>query len=71
MIPFIQKVREMDLEKMPGISETLDWANAMILLQFNSLDYNVVEKTLGAFIKDADDIHKFRTEGIKTILSNM
>ncbi len=68
---FIQKVREMDLEKMPGISETLDWANAMILLQFNSLDYNVVEKTLGAFIKDADDIHKFRTEGIKTILSNM
>lgn len=68
---FIQKVREMDLEKMPGISETLDWANAMILLQFNSLDYNVVEKTLGTFIKDADDIHKFRTEGIKTILSNM
>ncbi len=68
---FIQKVREMDLEKTPGISETLDWASAMILLQFNSLDYNVVEKTLGVFIKDADDIQKFRTEGIKAILSDI
>ena len=68
---FVENAREVGLEKAPGISETLDWARAMVILHFDHLDRDAIEQTLGALIKDADDLDRFRREGIAEIMSKM
>ena len=68
---FVETTREIGLEKVPGISETLDWARAMLILHLDHLDRTAVEQTLGALIKDADDLETFRREGIEAILSTI
>ena len=67
---FVESVRDLGLEKVPGISETLDWARAMVILHLDHLDREAVEQTLGALIKDVDDLERFRREGIDAILSS-
>jgi hypothetical protein len=47
--------------KKPGISETLDWAEALLKLNRNILDEETVEKTLGCILKYREDIQKFKT----------
>ena len=66
---FVQDVREVGLDKAPGVSETLDWARGMVLLNHDSLDRESVEQTLGALIKDADDMERFRSGALDAILS--
>ncbi len=66
---FVDNARESELEKAPGISETLDWAKAMVILHYDRLDRDAVERTLGALIKDADDMDKFRAETIEKIIA--
>ena len=68
---FVENAREIGLEKVPGISETLDWARAMLVLHLDHLDHQSVERTLGALIKDADDLERFRREGIDAILQTL
>jgi MoxR-like ATPase len=68
---FVESAREMGLEKVPGISETLDWARAMVVLHLDHLDREAVERTLGALIKDADDLETFRQKAIVEILSKI
>ncbi len=68
---FVENAREIGLEKVPGISETLDWARAMLVLHLDHLDHQSVERTMGALIKDADDLERFRTEGIDAILQKL
>ena len=68
---FVETTREIGLEKVPGISETLDWARAMVILHLDHLDRGAVEQTLGALIKDADDLETFRREGIEAILGTI
>ena len=68
---FVENAREIGLEKVPGISETLDWARAMLVLHLDHLDHQTVERTLGALIKDADDLERFRREGIDAILQKL
>ena len=58
---FMQNLRQEDLMKKPGISETLDWAQALIRLQRNFLDENTVEQTLGCILKYREDIQKFKS----------
>lgn len=53
---FMQEVRQMRLEKVPGIAETLDWAMALSALHIDHLDKSVVESTLGIVLKDWQDI---------------
>ena len=65
---FVERAREIGLEKNPSISETLDWAKAMVVLH---LDHDAVERTLGAIIKDADDLERFRRDAIDEIISKM
>ena len=71
MCRFVQGVREIGLEKVPGISETLDWATAMLVLHLDNLDHETVQRTLGALIKDADDLERFRAEAIEEMLSKI
>ena len=68
---FVRGAREFGLEKVPGISETLDWANAMILLNYDNLEPDIIAQTLGALVKDADDLERFRTEAIEPIMQSV
>lgn len=52
----VRAVRELDLKKVPSISETLDWAKALILLNIKSLDAKTVESTLNFILKYQSDI---------------
>ena len=53
---FMQEVRKMRLQKVPGIAETLDWAMALAALHIDHLDKKIVEDTLGLVLKDWQDI---------------
>jgi hypothetical protein len=58
---FMQNIRKEDLLKKPGVSETLDWAEALLKLHHNVLDEETVEQTLGCILKYREDIQKFRS----------
>jgi MoxR-like ATPase len=57
---FMQKLRTVDFLKKPGISETLDWAQALITMQKQSIDPDVVAETLGCIFKYQEDINRFK-----------
>jgi len=59
---FMQKARTVDFLKKPGVSETLDWGRALMMLQRPYLDESVVLETLGCFLKYQDDIKRFKEE---------
>jgi len=52
---FMQEVRKLRLDKIPGTAETLDWASALTALHIDHLDKEVVSQTLGLVIKDWQD----------------
>jgi len=58
IVAFVQKLRELDLYKNPGIAETIDWAEALTALDAVSLDKQSVNDTLGALLKYQDDISR-------------
>jgi MoxR-like ATPase len=58
---FMQNIRKADLLKHPGVSETLDWAAALLKLHCDVLDEATVEQTLGCIFKYREDIEKFKT----------
>jgi len=53
---FMEEIRKQKLEKVPGVAETLDWAKALVALNRNHLDVDVVEETLGVIFKNWTDI---------------
>ncbi len=55
---FMQELRQMKLEKTPGVSETIDWARALASMHLKHLDKQLVEDTLGVVLKDWQDIRK-------------
>ncbi len=57
---FMQALRQMKLEKVPGIAETLDWARALAAMHIEHLDKNLVESTLGVILKDWQDLRHTR-----------
>jgi MoxR-like ATPase len=63
---FMETVRTLRLAKVPGVAETLDWAQALATLHADHLDDEVVTETLGCVLKDADDIKRFRAEVART-----
>ena len=62
IVSFVQEIREMDLKKVPAVSETLDWAKALILLNVHSLESNIVRSTLNVLLKFQDDIEHIESE---------
>ena len=68
---FVQKVRKADLYKVPGVAETLDWAEALWALDQTQLDPEVVDNTLGALLKYQDDVLKIRGTETRTILDEL
>jgi MoxR-like ATPase len=63
---FMESLRRMRLAKTPGVAETLDWAQALATLHADHLDEALVSETVGAVLKDADDIKRFRAELAKS-----
>ena len=55
----IQSTRTMGLSKIPGVAETLDWANALVSLQATDLNDEITAETIGCFLKDETDIATF------------
>ena len=58
----IQATRSMSLSKIPGVAETLDWANTLVALQAPELNEEIVAETLGCFLKDESDVAAFKAE---------
>src|SRR3954447_5211028 len=56
MVSFIHEVRTLDLKKLPSVSETIDWARVLVLLQASELDTDIVKDTLNVLLKYEADI---------------
>ena len=59
---FMETVRTIRLSKVPGVAETLDWAQALSSLHADHLDEALVTETLGCVVKDADDVKRLKRE---------
>jgi MoxR-like ATPase len=59
---FMESLRTVRLAKLPGVAETLDWAQALTSLHADHLDADLVLETLGCVLKDPDDIKRVRKE---------
>lgn len=57
---FMQEVRQMRLEKVPGVAETLDWATALAEMHFDHLEPQLIESTLGVVLKDWKDMRQMQ-----------
>jgi MoxR-like ATPase len=60
IVAFVQKLRGEDLFKLPGVAETIDWANALSYLNQHELSPEAVDETLGVLLKYQDDIAKIK-----------
>jgi MoxR-like ATPase len=58
IVAFVQKLRKMDLFKLPGVAETIDWAHALTQLDVLALSPEAINDTLGVLLKYQDDIVK-------------
>jgi MoxR-like ATPase len=67
----VQELRGLELYKVPGVSETLDWVRAIVVLDRQALDPAAVEQTLGVVLKAKDDIDTVRGERLAGILSRV
>ena len=68
---FIQELRQVDLYKVPGVAETLDWTAALVALDQTALAPAVVDDTLGVILKYQDDVEKVRGERVRAILDRV
>src|SRR5712692_4220965 len=66
---FMETLRQVRLAKVPGVAETLDWAQALASLHADHIDEPLVVETLGCVLKDVDDMKRFRAEVAKSGLS--
>lgn len=62
LVNFVQQLRELDLKKVPAVSETIDWARTLLLLHADDLDPQVVRNTLNVLLKFQEDIDHVTTE---------
>lgn len=65
---FIQELRQTELYKIPGVSETMDWTSALLALNQTELDPQVIDDTLGIMLKYQDDIELVRGEPVRAML---
>ena len=62
VVAFVQRLRGVELFKLPGVAETIDWANCLVALDRIALDPETVNNTLGVLLKYQDDIEKIAGE---------
>jgi MoxR-like ATPase len=59
-VDIVQNLRQMDLKKNPSVSETIDWAKSLVMLNADSLDKHTLETTLTVLLKHESDVQKAR-----------
>ena len=69
VVRFVQAIRQLDLTKPPGVTETLDCAQSVVSLGKVQLDSQTAEETLGCVAKSMDDSCKIRDAGIEKLIS--
>jgi MoxR-like ATPase len=65
---FVQELRWLDLYRVPGVGETLDWAQALAALSSDGLDAEVADRALGSLLKERDDLERVRQEGVAELV---
>ncbi|EAQ07253.1 MULTISPECIES: AAA family ATPase [Yoonia] len=70
VVAFVQRLRDEDLYKKPGVAETIDWAKCLLALDVVNLSPEVISDTLGALLKYQDDIQKLQNAQAKRILDD-
>ncbi|MDE2763036.1 MAG: MoxR family ATPase [Gemmatimonadota bacterium] len=68
VVAFVQKVRELDLFKRPGVAETLDWTRALMALDRHRLDRETAHRTLGVLLKYQDDLERMAEGGVEEVM---
>ena len=68
---FVQGLRQLELYKVPGIAETLDWAEALVALNREELEPELVEDTLGALLKVQEDLAALRGDRLRQLLTQV
>jgi len=71
IVAFVQRLRKMDLFKLPGVAETIDWTKALVALDKLALDPDTVNDTLGALLKYQDDISRVRGSEAERLLAEV
>ena len=71
IVAFVQRLRSMDLFKLPGVAETIDWTNALVQLDKIDLDPETVNDTLGTLLKYQDDIEKIKGSEAANLLGQV
>ena len=62
LVEFVHSLRQLDLKKVPAISETIDWARSLLLMHASQLDEELVRSTLNVLLKFEDDIEAAETQ---------
>lgn len=71
VVAFVQKLRDEDLFKKPGVAETIDWAKCLLALDVINLSPEVIADTIGAILKYQDDIAKLQGSDARRILDEV
>ena len=71
MVAFVQKLRQSELFKLPGVAETIEWTRALLALDALALDPQVIDDTLGVLLKYQDDISKVQGSEAAAILNDV
>ena len=61
---FVHELRWLDLYRVPGVGETLDWAQSLDAIGQQSIDTDAADRTLGALLKAREDLDRVRREGL-------
>jgi len=71
VVAFVQRLRKLDLFKLPGIAETIDWSKALVALDKMTLDPQTVSDTLGTLLKYQDDITRVQGSEAERLLAEV
>ena len=69
VVAFVQRLRKMELYKLPGVAETIDWANCLAALDRVALDPETVNNTLGVLLKYRDDLERVAGEEAERLVA--
>ncbi len=71
VVAFVQKLRETDLFKAPGVAESIDWTRALMALDRTALQAEIVGDTLGVLLKYEDDVVRVRGAEVERVLGEV
>ena len=67
LVAFVHALRQLDLRKLPAVSETIDWARTLVLLHADQLEWNLVQDTLNVLLKFQEDAEQVLPQGLRLV----